>query len=254
MLHYKIDGNGPVVVLLHGLFGSLDNLGILARALSPQFKVVSIDLPNHGKSEHVDQVSYQQMATAVVNTLHALDIHHYSLVGHSMGGKVAMQIAANQPDEVQKLAVLDMAPVKYSVARHTNVLKALNSVANQQPTARAAAMSIMNQHLEDPGVAQFLGKSLYTTEQGHLGWRFNFQALETHYWSILDWQEIAPVSIATQFIIGANSDYVLAEHKVAIAKQFPQAKAHMISNAGHWLHAEKPEQVARTLLRFLATD
>lgn len=251
MLHYKIDGQGEPIVLLHGLFGSLDNLGVIARQLAQNYQVISVDLPNHGRSEHIDSVNYTDMANRVHQCMTELGIERYSVVGHSMGGKVAMRMAHLFPNSVQKLAVLDMAPVAYTVARHTQVLKALNAVVDATPNSRSDALKVMAQHLDDQGVIQFLSKSLHKQDCG-FGWRFNVATLEKDYWSILGWEQQAPNTLPTLMVIGGDSDYVQPQHQAQIVAQFPTVKAHVISNAGHWLHAEKPEQVARAIERFLS--
>lgn len=256
MLHYKIDGQGQPVVLLHGLFGSLDNLGVIARQLANNYQTVSLDLPNHGRSPHSDDVDYSDMATAVHNSLTKLGFDNYSVIGHSMGGKVAMRLAQLYPEALSKLVVLDMAPVAYTTARHTQVLKALNAVEAALPGSRSDALSIMGKHLDDAGVVQFLSKSLtkkeHATQGTVFGWRFNLLALEKEYWSILGWETQPENSVPTLMVVGGDSDYVQPQYQPQIVAQFPNAKAHVISGAGHWLHAEKPDQVARSIERFLS--
>ena len=121
LLNFKEQGQGPAVVLIHGLFGSLDNLGLLARALSEHYRVISVDLRNHGASFHSDEMSYPQQAADVLALLDALALDQVSLVGHSMGGKVAMQLAKQAPARVARLVVADIAPVAYPHSRHQNV-------------------------------------------------------------------------------------------------------------------------------------
>lgn len=249
LLNYKLEGEGHTVVLIHGLFGNLDNLGLLARELKKRFQVLSIDLRNHGLSFHSDSHTYQQQAEDILSLLQYLNIQQCSIIGHSMGGKVAMKVTAMAQNMVDKLVVLDMAPVAYHVARHDNVIQGLKAVQQAQPAHRKEALEILAQHIEMEGVRQFLGKSLYKNHD-HFSWRFNVDSLQKNYWDILDWETVPPVKVPTLFIKGGESDYLTAEHQPLVKKQFVNAKAHVISNTGHWLHAEKPAEVLRAITKF----
>ncbi|GLT17305.1 acyl-CoA esterase [Vibrio zhanjiangensis] len=250
LLNYKIEGEGHTIVLLHGLFGNLDNLGLLSRELRHHYQVVSLDLRNHGLSFQSTQHNYQLMAQDVLKTLQHLDIKRYTLIGHSMGGKVAMKLAELAQSDVDKLIVLDMAPVSYSQRRHDNVFNGLNAVLNHKPTSRQHAMEILAENIELEGVRQFLGKSLYNNGQ-YFEWRFNVTSLSENYWSILGWEVINTINTPTLFVKGGNSDYLASEYQTDIQKQFSNAKAHIIANTGHWLHAEKPQEVLRAITKFI---
>lgn len=250
-LNYKLQGAGHTIVLIHGLFGNLDNLGLLARDLVNDYQVLSIDLRNHGLSFHSATHDYQSMAQDVIALLEHLSLDRYTLIGHSMGGKVAMKIASLATSKVEKLVVLDMAPVHYQVRRHDNVFAGLHAVEQQKPTSRKQALDVLAQHIELDGVRQFLSKSLYK-DGDHLAWRFNVTSLFANYTNILAWETVEPTPISTLFVKGADSDYLQAEHQSQIQAQFPNAKAHVIANTGHWLHAEKPAEVLRVIRRFLA--
>jgi esterase len=249
-LNYKVEGQGQPIVLIHGLFGNLDNLGLLARDLKNDYQVISLDLRNHGDSFHSDQHNYELMAEDVDRCLTSIGVTSAVIVGHSMGGKVAMKLTHIAPDKVKRLVVLDMAPVNYTEHHHDNVFAGLFAVLHQKPTTRQQAMQILTQHIEIEGVRQFLGKSLYKQED-HFTWRFNVHSLHDNYLNIIGWNVIPTTDIATLFIKGGNSDYIKSEHQAIIAQQFKQAKAHIISNTGHWLHAEKPNEVLRVLRKFL---
>lgn len=251
-LNYKVEGEGKPIVLIHGLFGNLDNLGLLARDLKNDHQVISIDLRNHGESFHSDQHNYPLMAQDVADCLAQLTSEPAIIIGHSMGGKVAMQLAQLAPGMIKQLVVLDMAPVAYTIRRHDNVFAGLFAVSEQKPASRQQAMKILEQHIELEGVRQFLGKSLYKQDE-YFSWRFNVQSLYDNYHSILGWVPVPASDIATLFIKGGNSDYILAEYQAEIARQFPKAKAHIIANAGHWLHAEKPAEVLRAIRKFITT-
>lgn len=249
LINYKIEGQGKVIVLIHGLFGSLGNLGLLARELSKQYCVVSVDLPNHGHSPHSEQFSYESMAHDVVSALTHENVEQWDLIGHSMGGKVSMKIASLYPQQTKRLVVLDMAPVHYTEARHDNVFKGLFLVDTEKPTSRSDAIALLKNHIEIEGVRQFLAKSLFNNGQ-HFTWRFNLHVLHQYYEEILGWQQLDPVLIPTLFIKGADSEYITADHQSSILSQFPHSKAHVIANTGHWLHAEKPADVLRVIQRF----
>ncbi|MGF1911017.1 alpha/beta fold hydrolase [Vibrio kasasachensis] len=251
LLNYKLEGEGHTIILIHGLFGNLDNLGLLARNLKQDHQVLSLDLRNHGQSFHSTQHDYQTQAKDVQALLQHLAIERFTLIGHSMGGKVAIKVAELLEPNVEKLIVLDMAPVRYTQNRHNNVFAGLKAVEAVKPSSRKEALSILEQHIELEGVRQFLSKSLYK-HGDHLAWRFNVQHLLNNYHDILGWQAINSISTPTLFVKGANSDYLTGEYQSQIQAQFTHAKAHIIANTGHWLHAEKPEEVLRTIRKFIA--
>ncbi len=249
-LNFKLQGEGSTIVLIHGLFGNLDNLGLLARDLSQDHQVLSMDLRNHGLSFHSESHTYENMADDVHQLIQSLNLTDVTLIGHSMGGKVAMKIAADHPEYVRKLIVMDMAPVAYKQRKHDNVFNGLHAVLDNPPTNRNDAMSLLARHIEIEGVRQFLGKSLYRKDN-HLTWRFNVASILNNYWDILGWDTVPTSQIETLFLKGADSDYLVTEYQANIQAQFSNAKAHVIANTGHWLHAEKPQEVLRAIRRFL---
>ncbi|MGR4990645.1 alpha/beta fold hydrolase [Vibrio rotiferianus] len=252
LLNYKQEGHGQPVVLIHGLFGSFSNLGLLARDLVQDHSVISIDLRNHGLSFHSNEHNYPTMAQDVADLLHHLDIEPALVIGHSMGGKVAMKLAEIAPQVVKQLIVLDMAPVAYNTNRHDNVFGGLQAVINEHPTSRQQAMDILTHHIEMDGVRQFLSKSLYRNGD-KMDWRFNVASLLSNYADIIGWQEIPVTNIPTLFVKGGDSDYLMPEHQPAVQRQFSNAKAHIIANTGHWLHAEKPAEVMRVIRKYISS-
>ena len=162
-----------------------------------------------------------------------------------------MKLAELDQNRVKQMVVLDMAPVQYSQSRHDNVFAGLKAVEAEKPTTRKQALDILAQYIEIEGVRQFLGKSLYNSGE-HLKWRFNVESLWDNYWDILGWNPIEQTSTPTLFIKGGDSDYLTAEHQSQVQAQFTQAKAHVIANTGHWLHAEKPAEVLRAIRKYLA--
>ncbi|WP_375753152.1 alpha/beta fold hydrolase [Vibrio sp. HN007] len=253
MLNYKLQGEGPNVLLIHGLFGNLDNLGLIARDLINDYQVLSVDLRNHGLSFHSNSHTYQEMADDIHQLISHLGLSELHVVGHSMGGKVAMRFAADHSELCKSLIVMDMAPVAYKHRKHDNVFDGLQAVIEGTPTNRSEAMKLMAQHIEMDGVRQFLGKSLFSND-GYLQWRFNVPSILDNYWNILGWETIDNCETPTLFLKGANSDYLTQEHQSEVQRQFSNAKAHVIANTGHWLHAEKPSEVIRAIRRFLANN
>ncbi|PSU85975.1 alpha/beta hydrolase [Photobacterium phosphoreum] len=250
-LHFRAEGKGKTIVLIHGLFGSADNLGLLARELKQHYQVISIDLRNHGLSPHSDQFSYQDLAQDIIDTLDHLAIDQFDVVGHSMGGKVAMALSALVPHRISHLIVIDMAPMIYHAHRHQNVFHGLREVNCHLITKRSEAEHYLARYVEDAGVRQFLLKSLAKTETGYQ-WRFNVEGLIANYATIMGWHPaLQPFIGKTLFIKGQLSDYIEPQYRGEIMAQFPNAKAHVVANTGHWLHAEKPATANRIIDQFL---
>ncbi|GAC14601.1 alpha/beta fold hydrolase [Aliiglaciecola lipolytica] len=255
-INYHLSSNlaeKPYIVLLHGLFGSLDNLSMVRKALESTYNVLSIDLPDHGKSAFTEKFSFHSYAQKIVELLTDLDIQKVAILGHSLGGKIAMTIALNFPNLVEKLIVADIAPVSYT-PRHQNVFKALNAVNLPHLTSRTEADKTMSAYLHEAGVSQFLLKSLKQTD-GQWRWDFNLALLERDYAELS--KSIAcdtSSKIPVLFIKGGLSDYILPEHKQVISKLFPNSSAKVIGSAGHWLHAQKPQIFNRLVVEFLQKD
>lgn len=238
--------NNYPIVLIHGLFGSLDNLGILARDLSQTYTLLQVDLRNHGISPRDEEMSYRAMATDVFETLDANGIDKAIIIGHSMGGKVAMAMTALAPDRVEKLVVIDIAPVAYHVHRHKEIFKAIHAVTEAGATTRQQATEIMQLDIDEAGVIQFLLKSF-----NHGEWKFNVPVLEAQYETIIGWQPVPAWHHPALFIRGGNSPYVEERYREELIQQFPLSRAYVVAGAGHWVHAEKPEAVLRAIHRFL---
>nr|WP_279008963.1 alpha/beta fold hydrolase [Aeromonas jandaei] len=252
-MNFKEQGQGPAVILIHGLFGSLDNLGLLARALGEHYRVISVDLRNHGTSFRRDDMSYPAQAADILALMDHLGLDQAAIVGHSMGGKVGMQLAKLAPARVSRLVVADMAPVAYPHSRHQNVFAGLNATLAAQPQSRSDAERILAEHIEIAGVRQFLLKSFAKGDDGWQ-WRFNVPALEENYANIMGWPEDerrfeGPVL----FIKGGDSDYMQPQYSEAALAQFPAAKVRVIAGTGHWLHAEKPMLFNKLVVDFLST-
>ncbi|MBJ8889067.1 esterase [Citrobacter sp. FDAARGOS_156] len=239
--------NNSPIVLVHGLFGSLDNLGILARDLVADHDIIQVDMRNHGLSPRSPEMNYPAMAQDLLDTLDDRQIEKAIFIGHSMGGKAVMALTALAPERVARLVAIDIAPVDYHVRRHDEIFAAINAVTDAQYSSRQQAASVMRQHLQEEGVIQFLLKSFVDGE-----WRFNVPVLWDQYPHIVGWETIPAWEHPALFIPGGNSPYVTEAYRDQLLAQFPQARAHVIAGAGHWVHAEKPEAVLRAIRRYLS--
>lgn len=252
LLHSHCSGqpNLPPLVLIHGLFGSYENLGVIERGLSGQYYTINIDVRNHGRSGHSATMSYAEMAEDLAQTLDHLAVPQAILLGHSMGGKLAMAFALKYPHRVSKLILADIAPVAYP-PRHDSIFAGLNAVDLATISNRADADKQLAAYINEAGVRQFLLKSLIKQDDT-FQWRFNLSALQANYPALiaepmLNGQFTGPVL----FIKGADSDYILPEHRPAILQLFPAAQAKIIQGTGHWLHAEKPAAFIKLVQDFL---
>lgn len=244
------EGNSSWVILIHGLFGNLDNLKGLANHLKNDFNVLLVDLPAHGDSPAMKNFDFVEYAEMVTNTIKHLEISQPHIVGHSLGGKIAMTMALKQLCDIKSLIVADIAPVSYP-PRHDKVFNALNAVAFDKISSRSDVREIFSRELSDEGTRQFLLKGLKQTDN-QWRWQFNLALLQNEYPKIIDWPFSDEKStLPTLFIKGAESDYITGEMQPKIQGTFPNAKAHIIQSAGHWLHAQKPDVFNRIVTRFL---
>ena len=262
-LNFRRQGQGQTVILIHGLFGNLDNLNGLSKDLVEHYDVISIDVRNHGLSPRSEQMDYPLMAQDVLALITQLELKKPWLVGHSMGGKIAMMTAGLAPELIAGLVIADMAPVAYEKARHTEVFAGLMAVAASDCKTRKEADALLSEHITMPDVRQFLLKSFIpnASEQTVIGnstaqthcWRFNVPALLENYAFISGWPGVKPAYLGpVLFIKGAESDYLLPEYQAQVIAQFPQASAKVIPGAGHWLHAQKPQLFNRLVMDFLS--
>ncbi|MBD1388714.1 alpha/beta fold hydrolase [Neiella sp. HB171785] len=253
-MHYKESGSGPAVILIHGLFGDLNNLGNLARDLLEQgYRVIQIDTRNHGSSPTIDGMSYRQQAQDLAELIAELELQQVDLVGHSMGGKIAMAYALSEPQMVRRLVVADIAPVAYQ-SHHIQVIAGLNALWQQPTSSRQQADQLLSQFVDESGVRQFLLKNL-NWRDGQCQWKLRLQQVLAGYDDVIDWPQFdGSYSGPTLFIKGTESDYILSEHREAISQYFANSKAKLISDAGHWLHAQKPAAFNRIVATFLSAN
>jgi pimeloyl-ACP methyl ester carboxylesterase len=240
-LNYKVLGEGKDLIILHGLFGSLDNWQTLAKYWADNYRVWLIDQRNHGRSPHSKDFSYQLMAEDLNNFIDEHKINSPIVLGHSMGGKTAMEFAVNNPNMLSKLIVVDIAPVKYQV-HHYSIIDALKSVPLQSIEKRSEAEEILAKNISEFGVRQFLLKNLYRNNDGGYSWRFNLNIISDNILPISEYDiPIGKFEGKTLFVKGDNSDYILNSYKEIIVGKFPKARIETIKNAGHWIHAEQPQ-------------
>ena len=246
----EIDPDKPFVALIHGLFGDLNNLAMVRRGLEQDFNVLSIDLPDHGQSIKTDGFSFETYSRLVFELLDFLEISQCHILGHSLGGKVAMTLALNHPQSINKLILADIAPVAYT-PRHQNVFNGLLNLELSQVKDRKHADQELAKHIVEPGVRQFLLKSLSKADNGW-SWRFNLPLLHRDYPLLSQGIHAEqPFEGEVLFIKGGNSDYLLAEHSEHIQSLFPNSQAKIIQGTGHWLHAEKTTVFNRIVKTFL---
>lgn len=254
-LHYREYGEGrQPLVLLHGLFGSSANWGSIARHLSERYRVLVPDLRNHGQSPHHDDVSYDAMVEDLLGLFDQLQLAAPLIVGHSMGGKVAMQMALSQPDRVGGMAVVDMAPIAY---RHNfdRIFRGFDAVDLASLGSRRDADEQMARHILEPAVRTFLLQNLGKTQSGAWGWRLNLSALHARQDQITGFSPPStPYRGPSWFIHGANSDYLLPQYEPEVFRLFPRARICTVQGAGHWVYAEQPEGFAHCLEKFLAVS
>jgi pimeloyl-ACP methyl ester carboxylesterase len=256
LLHYLDQGQGRPLVILHGLFGTLDNWQTLGRrwATEAGLRVISVDLRNHGRSFQSPDHSYELMARDVLALFDHLGLgDDVSLMGHSMGGKVAMRFALSYPERLARLLVFDISP-RYSDMEHqTDIIAGLRAVPLATLESRQQADEAMAQHIPQPTVRQFLLKNLYRREDHSFDWRINVGVLAESMAAVGEEITAAqPFLKPTLFVRGGKSNYITADDKLYdIPALFPNSQVETVVDAGHWLHAEKPEEVFQLVQAFV---
>lgn len=248
-LFYRELGTGKPLVILHGLFGFSDNWQTHAKKFSDYYRVILVDLRNHGHSPWSDEFSYSLMVNDLYDLFVKLNLADVILLGHSMGGKVAMHFAQSHSELLEKIIVVDMGVKEYPM-HHQHILKAFDQIDLSKLSARSEAERILTSFIESNGVVQFLLKNLYWQDKGKLAWRVNFKVLETSMSEILSALPKTEVFLPTLFIRGALSDYILNSDIDELENLFPDSQLVTIEEAGHWVHAEAPEQFTDAVLSF----
>ena len=252
MLYSKIEGSGLALLILHGFLGMSDNWKTLASQYAAQgFEVHAIDLRNHGRSFHSEEFTYEAMARDILDYCESKRLDNVYIIGHSMGGKVAMLFAVTYPGKLTKLIVADIAPKAYA-PHHDDILAALNAVDFSKKPSRADVEEIMKPYVPDFGTRQFLMKSLYWKTPDQLAFRFNLEVFNKN--RDLVGEPLPQNSVfdkPTLFIRGGNSRYIEDDDMALIKRHFPKAQLETIEKVGHWLHAENPEVFLEKTLKFL---
>ena len=252
-LHHQISGSGQPLVILHGLFGSSDNWRAVAKQLASDWQVITVDLRNHGQSPHSAEQNYSLMADDLVELLDALDIEQATIIGHSVGGKVAMTFSEKYPERLAKLIVVDIAPKQYQ-DEHSKIFKALLALDLTQYKQRSELDTVLAQSFPDKTVRQFLLMNIVVSGK-LLRWRINLPALFENYPHLLEAVcQQAKISNPTCFIRGGHSNYIQDTDLKEIKAIFTNVSMMTIEDAGHWVHAESPQAFITTVTEFLNHD
>jgi esterase len=252
MLNFKKFGEGSeTLIILHGLFGSLDNWQSIAQIFSQDFTVYIVDQRNHGKSPHYEEHNYSVMAGDLDEFMAVENIEKAHVLGHSMGGKTVMQFAVDFPHKLKKVVVADIAP-KYYAPHHQAIIRALSAVDFRKVNNRKEVREVLRKYISEPDIQQFLLKGLTWKTKEEMGWRFNLKALSSQIENIgeaLDGHVYFTNPVL--FLKGENSDYIKEEDFDLIEECFPVSEVVQIENAGHWLHAENQKDFVYEVLTFL---
>jgi esterase len=242
-------GEGPPVVLLHGLFGAARNFGATQRAMAPRFRVIALDMRNHGDSPHEADMRYPALATDVHETLLALGIETAAVIGHSMGGKAAMAMALRWPEQVGRLLVSDIAPVAYQHG-NTAFTAAMRAIPLTPGLTRRQADAALAEAVPDQTLRPFLLQNLQFGAEPR--WRIGLEEIAVAVPDLEGWTDLpGTYQGPCLFVTGAHSNYVLPEHRPVIRSQFPAARFIAIKNAGHWVHADNPAGFLSVVEAFL---
>jgi esterase len=250
-LHFRELGTGRPVIILHGLFGSLENWAFISGQLSADYRVISVDQRNHGQSPHDPEINYALLAGDIAGFMAEHQLGGACLMGHSMGGKAAMQCALTHPADVGALIVVDMAPRAYE-RRHDGIFAALLALPLDQFQNRGQVEEALVAKVPEMAMRRFLLKGLGRNAAGGLEWKFNLQALHRSY-DVLSGELPARGTYGgpALFIRGAKSNYISDADEVEIRGRFPKARVVTIADASHWVHAEAPENFLRETKNFL---
>ena len=250
MLNYKIYGQGDPIVILHGLFGMLDNWQTIAKKLAEEYMVILVDQRDHGKSKHTDGFDYPILAEDLRLFLEENWIHHCHIIGHSMGGKTAMQFSTMYPEMIEKMVIVDIGPKAYK-PNHDLIFKALLAVPIDEVQSRQEVENILSDYIEDYGVRLFLMKNLQRKKEGGFRWKMNLKLLNKEYDNIIAAIDTTDtIDVESLFIYGSKSKYILPEEIDDIQAIFTNSRF-VEMDTGHWVHAEKPDELVDAVMNFL---
>ena len=250
-LAYQETGEGEAIIILHGLFGSSDNWLSVAKELSENYKVYLLDLRNHGDSPHTEEFTYAAMAEDIAEFVQQHQIKDPIVVGHSMGGKTAMRFSVEHPELLKKLVVVDIAP-RYYPPHHQTILAGLKAIDVENLKSRKEADTVLSEYINELGVRQFLLKNLGRSKGGGYEWKLNLPVIDEKIENVGEaLGEDKRFDKPTLFINGTTSNYIKKEDEEMIRTIFPNASIQPIEGAGHWVHAEKPEEFLSVLQSFI---
>lgn len=250
-LHCERLGSGQPLVILHGLLGSGDNWQGLAKIWAQDFDILVPDLRNHGRSPHSEEASFSAMAADVFELIEAAGLSQVTVLGHSLGGKVAMQLAMDFPERVKSLIVVDIAPKAYPPA-HKALLEALRAVDLSRFTTRGEVDAVLAGSIPEPAIRQWLLKSLGRDAAGVLSWKPNLPVLHKRLAELSGgFADMRQYLGPALFVAGGRSNYVQPEDTPLIKERFPQARREVIPEAGHWVHVDAPGRLGELVKQFL---
>ena len=248
---YGVEKNGTPLLVFHGLFGMLDNWATFGREFGEKLPCHLLDLRNHGKSFHTEEMSHDNMAEDILNYLNQHQIEKAYLLGHSLGGKAVMQFAISYPERVKKIVVVDIAPKAYP-PHHQKIMEALQSVDFEKMMSRKEVEEKLAESIEEKPVIQFLVKNLYWEQEDKLNWRFNLKVLAEKYSDFVGKAiRFGIFEGEILFIKGEKSYYILPQDEFLIQKQFPKYQLITIKNAGHWGQVENAKDFNEGVSNFL---
>jgi pimeloyl-ACP methyl ester carboxylesterase len=253
-LNYKSYGVGEPLIILHGLFGMLDNWHSFAKQLSHQNEVFIADLRNHGRSPQSDEHNLALMARDIYDFMADQNLFSAHIMGHSMGGKTAMQFAAYYPGFVRKLIVVDIFPKLYTAEHpeHQLMFRVIDEVIKNSFTKRSDADELIASFLPDLRLSGFMSKNLFMNTDGIITWKFNALALKKHYKSLSEAVDInGKISNKTLIVKGGKSDYISSDDEKNLGLYFSNARVETIPDAGHWVNVDAPEALMEKVVRFI---
>lgn len=252
-LYYRELGQGQPMVIMHGIFGSADNWLTQARLFSAHFKVFTVDLRNHGQSPHSNEFSYQAMVDDLVEFIDEHKLKDPIVIGHSMGGKVAMNFALAHPEKLQKLIVVDIAPKPYNL-EHYVILDGLKAIPIDSVTTRNEADDALSKYVPEADVRQFLLKNLQRKKEGGFSWKLNLPVIGENLSNIgLDLQYPGKFEKPTLFVRGSRSKYIQDDDMKRVKGIFPKAEL-ITLDTGHWVQAEKPKEFVEEVEKWLKSN
>lgn len=265
-LFYRKYGQGPSMIILHGLYGMSDNWATIAKHFSKKFEVFILDQRNHGKSPHNDDHSYDSMADDLLNFINSQQIDMPIIIGHSMGGKTAMKFSSLYPERVSHLIIVDIAPKPYKEMAmmrndelsHHQIMEAMYKVDLTVVKRRDDIDELLGKTIGSPGIRQFLLKNIGRSKSGNYYWQLNLGVLSNNLDEIMDgvnYDELlqnSPLNgFPVLFIRGAKSPYITDEDEEKIRWIFPFAEFQTIPDSGHWVHSEQKGKFIKVIEEFL---